>query len=640
VAELLRAVATAALWVGVLAVMVWAVNRSSGRWSWHPSALLSAFPVFYLGQILGIKILNVLGLLSAGSLALALIGAGVAVAAMARRSEPASRNDRPNRPANPRDGGDSHGLPSVSAIALVCVGLALVGLAVFSLVAPTHVWDVQAYHMPMVASYVQNESLAPWPAQDLRQIYRVNGAELQMLWLALLARSDALVELPNLVALAVGLVATFEITHRALGRRDLAHLAVLSVLTAPQVLLGSVTAKNDLVFMALILCCFYWVMRAAEEGPGRPGRAVTLAGLCAGIAIATKVMGINVLGAAGLALLVLVVRKRVPIRAPLTLGLVGGVAVLLLVGDVYWQNFTRSPGLPVGTMPGEIQFRSGLSNILAAGRFYLYDVSFRRLVTPQIYQHDFSHFGYAFPLVLLLGAIGGGRTWLRRGERDTMVGTLALLVAILFGSIIAVRESIQWDQRFMIWLVPAMTVLALSLFRRATSGSILVAVSFACAFTLSNVFVLITNAEDSLFVRSATHLAKKRELASLLDVPPIDFPRKIDGFDRLAELAGDGDSVLYVGAEDTWMYPAWGRRFRWRVRGVDGPEDAATQVGERGHRFVVLEDDASADLRRTVLAAAEEASYATLVDANGRLLLIRSEAGDPTRGSGATRDRP
>ena len=619
-AELFRAVVTAALWLGVLLALGRAVNRRAGRPPWHPSALLAAFPIFYLGEVLGIKLLDALGLLGSGSLALALVAAGLGVVAATSGLAPASGVPRPGR----RGPDGSNELPSPSAIALACAALVLAALTVFALVAPTHIWDVQAYHMPMVASYVQNESLAPWPTQDLRQIYRVNGAELQMLWLALPARSDALVELPNLVALVVALVAAFEIAHRALGRRDLAHLAALGILTAPQVLLGAVTAKNDLVFMALCLCCFHWLIRDLEEDPDRPGHAVILAGLSGGLAIATKVMGINVLGAAGLTLLVWVVRRRARLRTPLTLACVGGAAALLLVGDVYWQNLDRSSGLPIGTMPGEIQFRSGPSNLAAAAHFYLYDLSFRRLVTPQVFEHDFSHFGYAFPIAVVLGVIGAGRTWLRREERDTPVGMLALLTVVLFGSIIAVREPIQWDQRFMIWLVPALAILGLSLFRTARPGSVVAAVSFASALALSNVFVLVTNAEDALFVRSATHLATTGGLASLHDVPPVDFPRKIDGFGRLAREADDGDSVLYVGAEDTWMYPAWGRRFRLRVRGVDGPRDAAAQMREGGHRFVVLEEDASPELRRAVLEAAEGAAYATWVEAEGRLLLVRS----------------
>jgi len=633
VGELFAAVGTAALWLAVLLSLCRAVNRRAGRPPWHPSALLAAFPLFYAGQIFTIKLLNTLGLLGAPSLGLALFAAGLAILAATPRIAPSPGALRFDDGQPSEAAADSKERLSAAAIATGCAALVLSALAAFALVAPTHIWDVQAYHMPMVASYVQNESLAPWPAQDLRQIYRVNGAELQMLWLAMPSRSEALVELPNLVALVVSLVAAVEIAHRVLGRRDLAYLAALAVLTAPQVLLGAVTAKNDLIFMALILCCFHWLIRDREERSDRIRPAVILAGLSGGLAIATKVMGINVLGAAGLTALVWWGLRRSGLRTPILLGCVGGAAAVLLVGDVYWQNFGRSPGLPIGTMPGEIQFRSGLSNLTGAAHFYLYDLPFRRLVTPQVFEHDFSHFGYVFPFAFVLGVIGAARAWLRSEQRDTPLGMLAFLTAVLFASVVAVRVPIQWDQRFMIWLVPVSAILALSLFRSAHPRAVVAAASFASALALSNVFVQVTNAEDALFVRSAKHLATTGRLASLHDVPPVDFPEKIAGFDRLARQADDGDSVLYVGAEDTWMYPAWGRRFRLNVHGVDGPRDAADRMKAGGHRFVVLEEAASAELRHAVLGAADESGYRRWVEAEGRLVLMRSQSDDAGAGS-------
>jgi hypothetical protein len=312
---------------------------------------------------------------------------------------------------------------------------------------------------------------------------------------------------------------------------------------------------------------------------------------------------------------------------------VGGATAVLLVGDTYWQNLGRSSGIPIGTMPGEIQFRSGLSNLTGAAHFYLYDLSFRRLVTPQVFEHDFSHFGYVFPFAVVLGVVGAARAWWHREQRDTPLGMLALVTAVLFASIVAVRVPIQWDQRFMIWLIPVSSILALSLFRRAHPRAVVAAAAFASALALSNVFIQVTNAEDALFVRSATHLATTGRLASLHDVPPVDFPEKIAGFDRLVQRAEDGDSVLYVGAEDTWMYPAWGRRFRLNVRGVDGPRDAADRMKAGEHRFVVLEEAASAELRQAVLQTADESGYRHWVEADGRLLLMHSQRDDAETGS-------
>lgn len=613
-AELVQTLAGAALWLGALAAVTAATNRVAGRPPLEAHALLIAWPVFVFTEILGIKLLSVAHLLT--TTGVVVLHAAIAVAALAAlRRFPRG----PGASAVPAEPDADAGL--VRRIALITLAVTLGALALFALITPVHVWDVQAYHMPMVASYVQNESLAAWPAQDLRQVYRVNAAELHMLGLALLTRSDAWVEAVNVVALGVAFTAALSIARRVIGREILAWIAAVLVLTAPQILLGSVTAKNDIVFMALVLCVFHWTIDLIAE-PARPLRRLVLLGGIAALAVATKVMGLNVLGAAGLVLLIVAMRRRVPWHAPVLLGAFAAIGLALLVGDVYWQNLTRSEAaVPVGTMPGEIHFTSGLDNVIAAARYYVYELSFRRLVTPQVIEHDFSHYGYFFPFLLALGTWAAARPLVTRRSAEPALAVLSLLVLVLFVSVIAIRQPIGWDQRFMIWLVPCFAVLALSLLRDVPARPLLVLASFAAAFAATNLFRTFTDASEGLFTRSAQHLAAEGELATLADVVQEKYRFKIDGYAALGAAAAARDSVLYVGAEDTWMYPAWGRRFTRYVRGVADAADAERQVASNVYRFIVVEDDASPDLRAVVTGAASR--YGDLVVADGRRILVR-----------------
>lgn len=626
--EIFRTLAGAGLWLGVPLLIAFAVNRASGRAATDARALLTAWPLFFMLEVVSIKLLDVVHRVDAWAMLVlhVLMAAAAAACAVAvTRSRPAPAAER----AVPAHDGDT-ALARRIVIACLCTGVA--ALAFFSLITPVHVWDVQAYHMPMVASYIQGESLAPWPAQDLRQIYRVNGAELQMLALALLARSDAWVELTNAVALAVSLVAAFHIARLVLRRDMLAWLAVILVFTAPQILLGSVTAKNDIVFMALVLCAFYWTLRIADEPALEPKRRLAIAGAIAALAVATKVMGFNLLGAVGLVLLALALRRRLPWHAPALFGLSALVLTAVLVGDVYWQNFMRSETVPVGTMPGEVRFTSGWSNLTAAAHFYLYDLSFRRLVNPQVIEHDFSHYGYLFPFLLVLGSAVAARTLFRWRTSGPVPATLSLLVLALFISVIAVRQPIGWDQRFMIWMVPAFAVLAALLLRHVETRSLLALVAFAAAFGLGNLFRTFTDASDGLFRRSAVHLVQHGELAMLHDVAQPKYMFKIDGYAALDSVAMPGDSVLYVGWEDTWMYPAWGRRFARHVRGVQNAADVEERLGTGTWRFVVVEDDALPELKASALRVAAALDYRDLVQAEGRRILQRAgngQAGAP-----------
>jgi hypothetical protein len=621
--ELLEAVAGGALWLAAFGLLTFSfrihVGLSGG------ASLLAAYPVFFALQVAFAKVLGAAGHLSTTSFrlsygAIVVLGALVLVRRFKGRlppSEPESSADD--------DGADAQ---FIRGIVLVTIGLVMAGLTLFTLVSPPHIWDVLAYHMPMVASYVQNGSLEAWPTQDLRQVYRVNAGELQILNVALLARSDAWVELPNLLALGVFVVAGLELARKALVRPILAWLVVAVTLTAPQILLGATTAKNDLLFSAVLLCSFYWIIRAGTMEGRRPVLYASLAGLSCGIAAATKVMGLNVVAAVGILALVLVWRRRWPARRILVFGGAFAGSLLVLAGDVYWANLARS-AVPVGIAPDEVAFTFGLANLTEAARFYLYELGFKRLVIPQVFEHDFAHFGYLFPLLLLFG-IAGGLRQLFQGRYA--LAALGLAGAVLFVSVIALRLPIRWDQRFMIWMVPTLAIFAGSLVERIHSRYLLALTGAAAAFTIANLFLVLTKEADGLFNRSALHLAGTGVPARYVDVANERYLHMNDGFEVLDAQAAPEDSILYVGSDDSWMYPAWGPRFTRHVEGVANQDHAALAVASRRFRYVVVEDAALPGIRLAVEEQIEPARYRVLVRAEGRVLLVReamAEDGGP-----------
>lgn len=618
--ELLLAAGSGLLWLAAFAAVTLLVAR------WFPDepgpTLLAAYPLFCAAQVLVARLASALGLLTSGAFLVLYAALAVTAAALWIARGPAA----PAQPLGGDPGTANETDPDIRLVRRVVLGCAaavLAGLLLFALVSPVHVWDVLAYHLPMVASYIQNGSLDAWPTQDLRQVFRVNAGELQMLHVALPARSDALVELPNLLGLAVLLVGTLELARLEYGRTALPWLAVAIVLTAPQVLVGAATGKNDLLFVAVVIAAFYWMVRAGLARDGRTTRCIALAALSAAVAAATKVMGLNVLGAVGLLALVLAARRRLPFRAVLQFGVVALLALLALAGDVYWKNFSRSV-VPVGISPGEISYTFGPGNITAAARFYLYDLPVRRLLTPQLFEHDFLHYGYLFPVLLAAGCVVAFR---QLRERRFVLASLALIGAALFVSVIALRLPIQWDQRFMIWMVPTLAILALSLARRWAPRALVAATAAAASLALVQLALTITNESDGLFMRSAQHLAGTGTLARHADVPNPRYTAMGAGFAALDAAAGPRDSVLYAGTDDSWMYPAWGARFSRYVVGVDDAEQAAAQVRSGRFRFIVVENEAREPIRRAIATTAAGAGYRTLQQADGRVIFVRAITG-------------
>jgi hypothetical protein len=613
-AELIEALAAGILWVAPCVILAALAARASGSFG---TGILVAYPLFFGFQVLLSKGLGAAELLATPAMWIVYgiaMAAGTAVYLRRDGWRPPDWREAVRGPVHlDADARLIRGM--VLATAAVVLG----GLTLFSLLAPVHIWDALAYHMPMVASYVQNASLDVWPAQDLRQIYRVNAGELQMLNVALLARSDAWVELPNLLALIVCLAATFHLASLALPRGPLPYIAVAMVLTAPQIVVGAGSEKNDLVFTAALLCAFYWVIRAGALKSGHAGVFLALAGLSGGLAAATKVIGLNVLGALGVLAMVLAARRRLRYRDVLLFGGVAALALLLLAGDVYWRNFNRSV-VPVGIAPGEVYFTIGLANLTQAFRFYVYELGFRRLVAPQVFDHDFLHYGYLFPLLLLAGSVAAVKqAWSRRYVPTALV----LVSAVLFLSIIAVRLPIRWDQRFMIWIVPTLAILTLSLAHRVHVRYLLAVTAAAATLGLVNTMLTLTNEADALFPRSAQHLVETGSLPRYVDVAHSQFESRADGYHVLDREAVPGDSVLYAGSEDAWMYPAWGARFTRHVEGVWDAEHAAAQVASRAFRFIVVENSTAPGISDAIRRQAAAVGYSTLVRAEHRLIMVR-----------------
>jgi hypothetical protein len=296
------------------------------------------------------------------------------------------------------------------------------------------------------------------------------------------------------------------------------------------------------------------------------------------------------------------------------------LALLVLAGDVYLANATRS-AVPVGVAPGEVTITFGPQNLIAAVRYYAFELGFKRLVIHQVFEHDFAHYGYLYPILLVLGIAGMARQ-VRRPRY--VLAALAVLAVLLFASVIALRLPIRWDQRFMIWMVPVLAVFALSLRERLDVRYVLVLAASAATLGLVNLVLTMTAEADGLFDRAATHLATTGSRARYVDVPNRRYLFMNDGFEALDEAAAPGDSVLYVGTDDSWMYLAWGPRFTRHVDGVADAPDASAKVAAHAYRFVVLEDAASPSIHAAVEQEVTASGYRVLADADGRTIFARA----------------
>jgi hypothetical protein len=626
--ELFDVLAAAALWLSVFFTLTAAVNLKSGRRALSPAGMLSSYPLFSFLQAALLKVLDLFHSLNAQSVTIAHLSALGAFLFLlsVRRSTPQS-----SEPLERWEPGDRwNRFLAGSALAII---LAL--LAPLSLLIPVHFYDDHNYHMPMVASYFQNQTLADFATQSLRQISRPYAAELQLLNLVFLSRSDAWMELPNLLALGVSLQATYEIAKLTLGRKSLALLCTVLVLTAHQILLAPLTASNDLPFMALILCAFYWLIQSALDPSASVGMRMSMLGLCAGLATATKVLGICLFAAATVVLALLLITRRLPRRALLWFSISGLSVTALIVGNVFWENLSRGIA-PVGVVPGE--YRPRWFPFLSVARYYLYELCFRSFLTPSSsWGYGSSHYGYLYPLLFFAG---GARIVheLLHSKKPSHWGlwTLALLTAVLFLSVTGLRRPQPSDQRFMIWVVPSLTILAVSFLQQLKPARILIGTLFASGLALFSFSHAFGDSSQLalMTLESVRHFQERRELLHYVDLFPEgalrladgQVIRKLQGYEILEREAAVSDRVLYIGGKQTWMYPSWGRRFTRSVTGVSDLNDALGKIESKGYRFIVVEKLTELNLRDRSLKSAKALDYVRIANTKRRVIYKRPDS--------------
>ena len=159
---------------GVL--ILWLCQRTDP--CWRRSALHAALACGMASVGIS-ELLSAPGLLTAGwtAVAWAAIGAPIAALGLARRTR------LPALPRLPK-------LPPASTAGLVCVALIAAALATIALTSAPNSPDAMEYHLPRVAHWIQNQTVAHYPTSSERQLRAGPGAEFAILQLQILSGGD------------------------------------------------------------------------------------------------------------------------------------------------------------------------------------------------------------------------------------------------------------------------------------------------------------------------------------------------------------------------------------------------------------------------------------------------------------------
>ncbi len=142
------------------------------------------------------------------------------------------------------------------------IGGIVVGLvALVAVCAAPSTWDAMTYHMPRVVQWAMSGSLRFYPTNEPQQLFQPPLAEYFMLHLYLLADSDRLVNLVQVVGF-YGAAISASLVARELGARSLGQaLTAVLVLTLPQGILQASGAKNDCTLALWLMAMVFATIR-------------------------------------------------------------------------------------------------------------------------------------------------------------------------------------------------------------------------------------------------------------------------------------------------------------------------------------------------------------------------------------------
>ncbi len=508
----------------------------------------------------------------------------------------------------------------VRLLATLVAGGYLVLLAVGILAAP-NTWDSMTYHMARVAHWIQNETLAPYPTPNLRQIIHPQNAEIGILWAALPGDTDRFASMVQWTAALVGGCCIFGISRLLGHARAAAAFAALLWLSFPEVLLQSVSTKNDVTTAAFCLATVYLLFLGKQE---KRGEFLVLAFAACGLAIGTKMTAILVapvlLGVCALAIFSLTGTMRS--RASLV---VAATVLFVALGAPTFLSNLREYGHPIGPSDyTSIGRNKGMSMQLVVTNVARYAYSWFDLtgIPPPLVDQlsharaelgedvfgvlhieplpavesttyprfrfdpgpirphiDMSWFG-PLGVLLIVAAIVALVRGIRRRDALRLV-----LLSCCGCFLLAVSYSLGWNPwagRHFVLLSAFAAPLAGDLWSDSLLGYLMRWCTVAVAAVVVP-FVVLTNASKPL-VGPNSVMGLDRIGQQSLNNPLIEEVLR-----RVDRDVPDGATIAWIGGGDDWEYPIFGRPNQRRVVAVVPPYGASL----RSHRpdFLVARSD-------------------------------------------------
>ncbi|HEX9067922.1 MAG TPA: hypothetical protein VF807_04075 [Ktedonobacterales bacterium] len=243
--------------------------------------------------------------------------------------------------------------------ALLLLTLAnMLWLSVAALIVPPYDWDGLAYHLLAVVTWIQAGKFAFSPHMSNVNFYPFN-TELIYDWLAIFPHNGSLVRLGQMIFVVGGMLGLAGICRLFGLSKPIAASAGCLFFLTPIVLAQVNTAYVDVAFASMVIVCFSFILRYAQDGAWQ---TLLMAGGSGGVELGMKASAVAYVGIALMTLVGLcIARDRASIKRSVrgvayyamrlagTLLLFAGLPILLLGTYWYLRNWATfgNPLYPV-----------------------------------------------------------------------------------------------------------------------------------------------------------------------------------------------------------------------------------------------------------------------------------------------------
>ncbi len=228
---------------------------------------------------------------------------------------------------------------------------------------PPTEYDSLAYLLPQSVEWMKTASIAPIEGLNLLVRYYPGNASLLYLWLLLPLRNDAVVQLTQVIYLALAAAAAAVLALRLGSRPRLAWMAGAGLLLTPQALDQASSNKNDILALFFLLACLAFSVGHNKEG----GKArLYLAAASLGLFLGTRYASVAYLPVALFGMVLCAAPRWRANRAPV--GIAAALGLVAVCGGFWYIRNWAMTGNPV--FPGGLA-RGGVGGMNIAGSWTL-----------------------------------------------------------------------------------------------------------------------------------------------------------------------------------------------------------------------------------------------------------------------------